>query len=330
MDVMKVFRAADAVVNRLPEPLGRGIFNVVGTVVGELPTTGTRQLRKNQARLRPDLRGAEARRLSRAAMRSYMRYYYEVFRLRSMNEADINAHFVAVNLEQMKTGMPQGRSFVGALLHAGNWDLAGAWATLNLGATATLVEKLEPEELYHSFVDFREGLGLTIFPVIKGGGAIHKLEGELAKGGVLVPLLADRDLTHTGIEVQLGEGIARVAPGPAILAQNLGLPLLPVLSYYQRVSRKRGVGTRWRVVVEAYDPVYSSVSPDASVAEKQRDLERMTQAWVSRMESGLRAHLEDWHMLQPLFVDDLDQDRLARSRERAAREREAEEARENA
>ena len=81
MDVMKVFRAADAVVNRLPEPLGRGIFNVVGTVVGELPTTGTRQLRKNQARLRPGLRGAEARRLSRAAMRSYMRYYLSLIHI---------------------------------------------------------------------------------------------------------------------------------------------------------------------------------------------------------------------------------------------------------
>jgi KDO2-lipid IV(A) lauroyltransferase len=38
------------------------------------------------------------------------------------------------------------------------------------------------------------------------------------------------------------------------------------------------------------------------------------QALVDRLAEGIAEHPEDWHMLQPLWTDDLDERRLARLR----------------
>ncbi len=40
----------------------------------------------------------------------------------------------------------------------------------------------------------------------------------------------------------------------------------------------------------------------------------MTQALATVFEQAIREHPEDWHMLQKVFVNDLDPERLARSR----------------
>jgi KDO2-lipid IV(A) lauroyltransferase len=44
----------------------------------------------------------------------------------------------------------------------------------------------------------------------------------------------------------------------------------------------------------------------------------MTQALATVFEQAILEHPEDWHMLQKVFVSDLDPERLARSRARSA------------
>ena len=41
-----------------------------------------------------------------------------------------------------------------------------------------------------------------------------------------------------------------------------------------------------------------------------------TRAWVAALEPLIANHAQDWHMLQPVFDADLDQERLARSHAR--------------
>jgi KDO2-lipid IV(A) lauroyltransferase len=36
----------------------------------------------------------------------------------------------------------------------------------------------------------------------------------------------------------------------------------------------------------------------------------VSQAWVNVWAAGIEAHPEDWHMLQPIFIEDLDMQRL--------------------
>ncbi|MGO1637334.1 phosphatidylinositol mannoside acyltransferase [Ancrocorticia populi] len=320
MDILRVFDLAQRAVDRLPEPVGRGLFNIVGSVSGVSSMGGARQLRKNQARLRPGMNWVQARLLSSRAMRSYMRYYYESLRLHSLSREQILARVSEAGTERVRAELAEGRSITGALTHAGNWDLAGAWSNIALAEVHTIAEKLDPPELYDGFLAFREGLGMTIYPLVKGGGALHKLARDMEAAPIFTPVLADRDLSHTGIEVVLAGHTVRVAPGPALLAQRTGVTIYPTFVHYERLSgeRRKKAGSSWGIRVTILEGVRAATTLDSTAEERRQDLVRMSQEWMSALEPYLKAHLEDWHMLQKVFIDDLDPARLAASRAKAA------------
>lgn len=314
MDIVRLFSLSQATVNRLPERFGRALFDVVGTCVGLSNTRGAKQLRANQARFT----GTHSRAHSARAMRSYMRYYYEAFRLPSLSAEQICARVSTSGDDFLREELSK-TSAIAALTHSGNWDLAGAWANLELGNVHTIAEKLEPEELYEMFLDFRRGLGMTIYPLVKGGGALRHLEEDMSEPGCFVPLLADRDLTASGVEVTLNSHKLLVAPGPALLAIRTGRPIVPIFSSYERIdgSRAKQAGTHWSMHLDFCPPIYPKANAASPADEQGQDITRMSQEWVSALEPFLKAHLDDWHMLQKVFVDDLDPERLARARARA-------------
>lgn len=322
MDVVRAFALARAAVERLPESVGRALFSAAGTAMGLSGSAGPRRLRANQARIRPGLGPVRARLLSAAAMRSYMRYYYECFRLPVLGEDRILARVQLDNDAELRADLASGRSATAALVHAGNWDMAGAWACIDLAPVHTLAERLEPAGLYEDFLRFRTGLGMTIYPVVRGGGGLRALEEDMAAGVCFTPILADRDLTASGVEVRLAGHAMLVAPGPALLAQRTGCAIYPVFSRYERLARRRraAAGTRWGLRLTVGEPVRAETTPDSDSRERAADVRRMSQEWMDQFEPWLRAHLEDWHMLQRVFVSDLDPERLARARARAAEE----------
>ena len=322
MDVVRAFALARAAVERLPESVGRALFSAAGTAMGLSGSAGARRLRANQARIRPGLGPVRARLLSAAAMRSYMRYYYECFRLPVLGEDRILARVQLDNDAELRADLASGRSATAALVHAGNWDMAGAWACIDLAPVHTLAERLEPAGLYEDFLRFRTGLGMTIYTVVRGGGGLRALEEDMAAGVCFTPILADRDLTASGVEVRLAGHAMLVAPGPALLAQRTGCAIYPVFSRYERLARRRraAAGTRWGLRLTVGEPVRAETTPDSDSRERAADVRRMSQEWMDQFEPWLRAHLEDWHMLQRVFVSDLDPERLARARARAAEE----------
>jgi phosphatidylinositol dimannoside acyltransferase len=55
-----------------------------------------------------------------------------------------------------------------------------------------------------------------------------------------------------------------------------------------------------------------------AVGDRWQKAAEMTQQVARCFERGIREHPADWHMLQRVFVSDLDADRLAAARARAA------------
>lgn len=178
-----------------------------------------------------------------------------------------------------------------ALPHLANWDLAGVWATRALGIPFTTVaERLRPESLYDRFVAYRESLGMEVLPHT-GGSAFGALARRLRSGG-LVCLVADRDLSSSGVEVDFFGERARMPAGPALLAQHTGALLLPATLWYDGAATMRG-----------------RIHPPVEVPESGTRAERtaaMTQALADVFAGGIADHPEDWHMLQRLWAADLD------------------------
>ena len=315
MDSVRLFSLAQTLVRSAPEMLVRPVFETVGYLVGLSNTAGVRQLRANQKRFT----GVTSRAHSARAMRSYMRYYYEVFRLPALTHAQIDARVSVQGLEYLTHALEQETSVVGALTHSGNWDLAGTWASRHVAPVHTIAEKLEPPELFEMFMRFRSKQGMTIYPLVTGSGALRSLEDDMRTTSCFTPLLADRDLTASGVEVELAGEKAMVAPGPALLAIRTGKPILPVFSSYERLDKTqaRQAGTPWGMRLDVCAPIYPRATATSPYAEVEADIVRMTQEWVSALEPYVRAHSDDWHMLQKVFVTDLDPERLKKTREKA-------------
>jgi len=204
-------------------------------------------------------------------------------------------------VDAVRDHLKSGRSVVVFLGHLGNWDVAGAWSTTELAPVTTVAERLKPEELFDEFVAFREGLGMRIIPLTGGSDVFRELT-QACRSGALIALLADRDLTNGGIEVDFCGERARMAVGPAALALNAGAALFPGMVHYERQPAGHG----WRTVVTFHDAVVPPVQ-----GTSREKIRAMTQACADVLSQAVREHTHDWHMMQRVFTKDLLEDRAS-------------------
>ena len=293
-----VYLAGWRLVRVLPERLAYALFALVADVAWWRRGASVARLEANLARARPGLDDAGLHLLSRDGLRSYARYWCEAFRLPTWSSQRLLATVRAEGDEPVRAELAAGRGVVMALAHQGNWDHAGAWSTLALAPVTTVAERLEPEELFSAFLRFRERLGMTILP-LAGGPPVFPTLVRALRDGAFVPLLADRDLTSTGVEVTLLGERARMAAGPAMLALTSKVALFPVTIRYERLPT--GSPARWGQVVHFHPRV--EVPRGGTPAEKAL---AMTQAYADALSAGIAEYPQDWHMLHRVFTADLD------------------------
>jgi len=274
------------VVRLLPERTAQGMFRRIADEIFRRDGRGVQRLRGNLHRVRPDLGPADLDVLTREAVRSYLRYWCEAFRLPTWSVDDVVRRTSTVDEHHVRDAYAQGRGVVAPLPHMGNWDWAGAWACATGMPLWTVAERLRPERLYDEFVAYRTKLGMEILPLTGEGATLPRLEGWVRDGG-LVCLLADRDLSRTGVEVRLCGAPARMPRGPALLARRTGAPLVPVTLHYDGPD----------LTLTFHPPVLHEAGDDGLV--------RMTQGVADAFTSAFREHPQDWHMMQTVFVDDL-------------------------
>ena len=289
------YRAGWSLVRRMPPRLAYGAFDLIADVSWRHRGKGVERMRSNYATVRPELSSTELDALVRAGMRSYLRYWCDSFRLPDRSVDDLIHGVRAVDDAEVRAQLKSGRSAVIFLGHLGNWDFGGAWSTTQLAPVTTVAERLKPEELFDEFVAFREGLGMRIIPLTGGSDVFRELT-QACRSGALVALLADRDLTNGGIEVDFCGQRARMAVGPAALALNTGAALHPCIVHYEPQPQGHG----WRTVVTFHD----AVLPPSQGTSREK-IQAMTQACADVLSDAVREHTHDWHMMQRVFTKDL-------------------------
>lgn len=254
---------------------------------------GPVQLRKNLARVLECSPEEVPQELIRDSVRSYARYWREAFRLPSQDAVELAKAVAndAVGVERVAEALAKGKGVVLALPHSGNWDMAGVWAVQNHGGLATVAERLKPESLFLRFVAYRESLGFEIFPLSGGEVPPFPQLADRLQQNKIVCLLGERDLARKGVPVTFFGEPTRMPAGPARLAIETGAPLLPVHCWF----REGGWGF--------------SVEPPVST---EGGVEATTQRLADAFAANIKAHPADWHMLQPLWLADLSEARLAR------------------
>jgi KDO2-lipid IV(A) lauroyltransferase len=294
------YGAAWGGVRLLPERAAYALGDRVADAVTARGGRGVRRLRDNLARAVPGASPEELRELTGEAVRSYLRYWVDAFRLPDWDEARVVGPVRTVGDGPVREALASGRGVVGALAHLGNWDHAGAWSRVRLAPVTTVAERLRPASVFRRFLVFREALGIEILAHPAGGatepgpGVTAVLEQRL-RDGVFVPLLADRDLSGRGVVVDLLGEPARVAGGPAVLAGRTGALLLAIGITYERTDASP---SGWGTVIRFHPPFEV---PDASPAAVSVASQRV----ADDLSVSIRADPADWHMLQAVFVADV-------------------------
>jgi len=285
------YAAGWRLVRAMPEPLARGIAGA-GSRYAALGG-GPEQLRKNLARVIGTTPAGVPDSLMRASLASYARYWREAFRLPSMDHVALARRLDEVfeGAEKFDAAQKGGRGAVMALPHSGNWDMAGVWLVQKYGTFTTVAERLKPESLYNRFISYRESLGFEVLPLTGGRRPPMEVLAERLRANRFVCLMADRDLTRAGVQVDFFGEPTRLPAGPAKLAIETGAPLHPAHIFYDGED----------CVVRIGDAIDTASG----------DVGAITQALADRFAENIAAHPQDWHMLQPLWLADLTEQRRA-------------------
>ncbi|SCG75914.1 phosphatidylinositol mannoside acyltransferase [Micromonospora inositola] len=278
-------------VRALPRPVVAAAFRAGADRAHRRSGGGTARLRANLRRVvGPDLPEAELDALVRRGLRSYARYWMEAFRLPALSRRQILAGFRLDGQEKLAADVAAGRGAVVALPHAGNWDAAGAWVAATGWPITTVAERLRPEGVYERFLAFRQGLGMEILPTQGGDRPAFDVLVDRLRAGAVVPLLADRDLSARGIEVDFFGGRTRMPAGPALLALRTGAPLYVASLWYEPGAACASLEGPLEV-------------PDPNSGPLDQRVRTLTQRIADGLAAGIARHPEDWHMLQRMWLD---------------------------
>jgi phosphatidylinositol dimannoside acyltransferase len=262
------------VVRLLPERLAYWIFDRIADYTWRRNGRLVRQLEANLRRATDDPRA-----VAREGMRMYLRYWCDAFRLPDWTPERITSSVIVHDGHNLTDSLRRGGVVV-ALPHMGNWDHAGAWAALTHGTVVSVAERLKPDSLYERFLKYRQRLGMEIL-AHDDLNVVAALEERL-RSGLLVALLADRDLSRSGIEVDLLGEATTFPAGPARLAASTGSMLIPVSSW-----REQG-----HLHIHFHPPVDTS------------DIRVAAQKLADHFSVAIRQHPEEWHVLQRVFLAD--------------------------
>jgi lauroyl/myristoyl acyltransferase len=283
------YAAGWRLVRALPLPAARALFTAAADRAATRNGPGTQRLRGNLRRVvGPEVPEAELEELVRAGLRSYARYWMEAFRLPSLSKQQFLDGFHMAGPE-LADAMAAGRGAILAVPHSGNWDAAAAWVVAMGWPLISVAERLKPERVYVRFLEYRRRLGMEIIPLTGGRRAPLDVLAEKATQGYAVALLADRDISARGVEVEFFGGRTRMPPGPALLALTTGAPLFSADLWYS--------ADRVECVLERV------LLPEPGEGPLDVRVRLVTQRLADAFAAGIAAHPQDWHMLQKLWLD---------------------------
>jgi lauroyl/myristoyl acyltransferase len=262
----------------------RDSFYSIGEFTHRRNGKSIQRLRSNLSIVNPALDELELETLVARSMSSYMRYWCDTFRIQNWSTERIRKTVTTTNEQLLLDPMEDGRGVVVALPHSGNWDHAGAYFC-SLGIPlVTVAERLKPEALFQKFLRHREAMG---FEVLSLDSRSFVTLVKRAKENRLIALVADRDLSQSGIDVDFFGSNARMPAGPALLAVKAGIPLIVAHVSYSR----NGIHID-------FHPVH--VPTEGSESER---VTQTVQRTANLFAQGIAEHPEDWHMLQRIWVD---------------------------
>ena len=269
----------------LPERVAYTLFNKGAIWLVKRNGKSVQRFRKNLSCVKPNLSESEMHTLVEKGLASYMRYWCDTFRFPNWSKERVISTVTVTREELLLNGIKSGRGVIVALPHAGNWDHAGAYFCLKGIHLVTVAERLKPERLFNEFLRYRQAMGMEVLAL--DSRSIVTLAQRLREGH-LVALVADRDLSKSGIDVNFFGQKARMPAGPAVLAIKTEAIFLTAFVNYT----ERGIHI-------TFDEIQVPVN-----GTQEEKVSELVQKSADNFADGIRCYPQDWHMLQRIWIDD--------------------------
>ncbi len=283
-----LYRALSGLFGLLPARAVRGTGLGVGFGLSFVAGKRMELLRRHMRRvLGTDPTDEQVTDAAREMFASYGRYWAEVFWFRPRRRQWMLDQATTTGLDDVYAAEQAGRGVVMVSPHMGNYEVAGAVAEeLNL-RVLSVAEDLPNARITDWFVRTRAAFGIDV--LIHGRGSVMGGLVNALKGGQVVALVADRDVSGRGVEVEFFGEMTTMPAGPFSLVELTGSALFPVGCYFD------GSGYLFEVHPEL--PL-----PDAD--ERSERIRLGTQALAREFEGIILKKPTDWHLFQPNWPSD--------------------------
>ncbi len=241
---------------------------------------------------------ASQRRLARATIANFFQFILDLGRARHMTAEQLRADVGrTIGEEHFHQAKAMGRGIIIATAHFGSFELGIAALKRHTSDIHVLFRK-DPFANFEAVrSQTRRRLGVTEHSVDEGLVTWMNLRQALQQEHVVL-IQADRaEPGQPGQAVSFFDGHIRVPTGPARLAAITGAPILPVFCYRAHDGL---------VDVRIEPPIL--VAPDAGDGPQSAILQ-----YVRLLEKQVRQYPEQWLMLQPVWLEDQQQDRPAQA-----------------
>ena len=273
------------IVQVLPEKSAYSLFEKLGKIFYNRNGKAVQRLRSNLQVVLPSAKSDELEEMVIKGISSYFRYWCDTFRFPGWSNQKILDSVTATNENLLKDPVAAGTGVIVALPHSGNWDHAGAYFCAQGIPLVSVAERVKPEKLFQKFLTYRQAMGMEILAL--DSNTLPTLSNRLSEGK-LIALVADRDFSKSGVEVDFFSKKAKMPIGPAVLSLRTGAPLITAQVSYNPNG----------IQIDFLGPIIPRIQ--GSLEERAKDL---VQQCADNFEIGISKHPEDWHMLQRIWIE---------------------------
>jgi len=161
---------------------------------------------------------------AREVFRNFGKYLVDFFRMqKTLNEDYVQKNIKIQNIDRLTQALKGKKGGIFTTAHIGNWELGAAVLSL-LGHPMVAVALPHKERPVNDLFDKQRGRwGMSIIPP---NGALRRCL-EALKENKLVAIVADRDFTQNGVEMNFLGKKTLIPKGAAVFCAKTGAPIIP-------------------------------------------------------------------------------------------------------
>ncbi len=273
------------IVQVLPEKSAYRLFEKLGKIFYSRNGKAVKRFRSNLQVVLPSAKSDELEEIVIKGISSYFRYWCDTFRFPGWSKQRIIDSVNATNENLLKDPVAARTGVIVALPHSGNWDHAGAYFCAQGIPLVSVAERVKPEKLFQKFLTYRQAIGMEILAL--DSNTLPTLSDRL-NDGKLIALVADRDFSKNGVEVDFFGKKAKMPIGPALLSLRTGAPLITAQVSYNPKG----------IQIDFLGPLTPRIQ--GTLEDRAKDL---VQQCADNFAMGISKKPEDWHMLQRIWID---------------------------